>query len=58
MTTDLQRIPEFLGSKQTLKVYNLKGQLLKDTKGMTIEDIKQTLPKGIYIINGQKTIIK
>ncbi|MBO7139067.1 MAG: leucine-rich repeat protein [Prevotella sp.] len=40
-----------------IKVYNLKGQMLKHQEG-TEEDIKKHLPKGLYIINGKKIIVR
>lgn len=42
----------------TLSVYNLKGQMMKTTEGMTMEEIRKRLPKGIYIVNGKKMMIK
>ena len=42
----------------TLSVYNLKGQMMKTTEGMTMEEIRKKLPKGIYIVNGKKMMIK
>ena len=43
--------------KLMIKVYNLKGQMLKHREG-TEEDIKKHLPKGLYIINGKKIIVR
>lgn len=43
--------------KLMIKVYNLKGQMLKHQEG-TEEDIKKHLPKGLYIINGKKIIVR
>ncbi|MCR5198921.1 MAG: hypothetical protein K6D55_09110 [Prevotella sp.] len=42
----------------TLSVYNLKGQMMKTTEGMTMEEIRKRLPKGIYVVNGKKMMIK
>ena len=42
----------------TLSVYNLKGQMMKTTEGMTMEEIRKKLPKGIYVVNGKKMMIK
>ena len=39
-------------------IYNLKGQLIKTEDGKTLDQVKKTLPSGVYIVNGQKVIIK
>ena len=39
-----------------VKVYNLSGTLVKT--GNNQNEIMKSLPKGVYIINGKKTIIK
>lgn len=39
-----------------LRVYDLNGRMVG--QGTSIEDIKQLLPKGIYVVNHQKIIIK
>ena len=41
-----------------MRVYNLKGLMMKTETGETMEDIKRTLPAGVYIINGHKMIVK
>ena len=56
MTTAIRGIEEIDKVQQTLKVYNLNGQFIK--MGKTLDSLKQELPTGIYIINGQKVIIK
>lgn len=43
-------------SQLSVKVYNLRGQLVKT--GASIEEIKQGLPAGVYIVNNKKIIIK
>ena len=39
-----------------VKVYNLSGTLVKT--GNNQNEVMKSLPKGVYIINGKKTIIK
>ena len=39
-----------------VKVYNLSGTLVKT--GNNEDDVMKDLPKGVYIINGKKTIVK
>ena len=56
MTTAIRGIQEIEDRDQTIKVYNLNGQCIK--KGTSIEEVKQGLPAGLYIINNKKIIIK
>ena len=56
MTTAIRGIEEIDNVQQTLKVYNLNGQCIKT--GQSMESLKHELPSGIYIIKGQKIIIK
>jgi hypothetical protein len=58
MTTDIRDIMEMYDEEKDVRVYNLKGQLIKTEEGKTLEQVKKTLPSGVYIINGQKLIIK
>ena len=44
--------------KMMIKVYNLKGQMVKHQQDGTEEDIKKHLPKGLYIVNGKKLIVR
>ena len=51
--------------KLMIKVYNLKGQMMKSTTNasgdarapQSMEEMKKSLPAGIYIINGKKMIV-
>ena len=56
MTTAIRGVEEKENGQQTLKVYNLNGQCIKT--GQSEESLKHELPSGIYIIKGQKIIIK
>ena len=58
MTTGIHDIMEMIDEQKDVKVYNLKGQLIKTEDGKTLEHVKKTLPSGMYIVNGQKLIIK
>lgn len=55
MTTAIRGI-EILAKEETLKVYDLSGKLLR--VGISLEDMKQGLPAGVYIVNHQKIMIK
>ena len=52
--------------KLMIKVYNLKGQMMKSTTNasgdarapQSMEEMKKSLPARIYIINGKKMIVK
>ena len=41
-----------------ISIYNLKGQLMRSKTEDDTEEIKQALPAGVYIINGQKLIVR
>jgi len=41
-----------------MHVYNLKGLMMNTEDGKSMEEIKRTLPSGVYIINGHKMIVK
>ena len=40
--------------ENTHDIYSIDGRLL--FKNMTVSDAFQSLPKGIYIVNGQKVV--
>ena len=44
--------------QMSMRVYNLKGLMMKTKEGKSMEEIKQTLPSGVYIVNGHKMIVK
>ena len=58
MTTGIHDIMEMLDEQKGVRVYNLKGQLIKTEDGKSLDQVKKTLPAGVYIVNGQKMIIK
>ena len=55
MTTAIKGI-EIVANEETLKVYDLSGKLLR--VGTSLEEMKQGLPAGVYIVNHQKIMIK
>ena len=56
MTTAIRGIEEIDNGQQTLKVYNLNGQCIKT--GSSMDELKQELPSGLYIINNKKIIVR
>ena len=58
-TTGIDEIPTTDMKDGIHKVYNLNGQLLKQTNSQQelVETLK-LLPAGVYVVNGKKTIIK
>ena len=56
MTTAIKGVEEIANGQQTLKVYNLNGQCIKT--GSSMDELKQELSTGLYIINNKKVIIK
>ena len=57
-TTGIRDIMEMYDEQKGVRVYNLKGQLIKTEDGKSLDQVKKTLPAGVYIVNGQKVIIK
>jgi hypothetical protein len=55
MTTTIRGI-EIVANEEIMKVYDLSGKLLR--VGISLEDMKQELPAGVYIVNHQKIMIK
>jgi len=55
MTTTIRGI-EIVANEEIMKVYDLSGKLLR--VGTSLEDMKQGLPAGVYIVNHQKILIK
>jgi hypothetical protein len=58
MTTGIRDIIEMLDEQKGVRVYNLKGQLIKVDEDKSIDEVIKMLPSGVYIVNGQKLIIK
>lgn len=47
------------GDGQPIRIYNMKGMLMRSaTEDGSIEEMKRTLPAGVYIINRRKVIVK
>ncbi len=43
---------------QTMSVYSLSGQMVKQTNVKAGENIAVSVPAGLYIVNGKKIIVK
>ena len=58
-TTGIDEIPTTDMKDGIHKVYNLNGQLLKQTNSQQeLNETLRQLPAGVYVVNGKKTIIK
>ena len=58
MTTGIEDMSVMMDESKGLRIYNLKGQLIKVEQDKGIDDVKNSLPAGVYIVNGKKLIIK
>ena len=58
MMTGIREIMEMLVEQKCVRVYNLKGQLIKVDEAKSIDEVIKALPSGVYIVNGQKLIAK
>ena len=58
MTTGIEDMAVLMDEIKGLRIYNLKGQLIKVEQDKDIDDVKNSLPAGVYIVNGKKLIIK
>jgi len=56
MTTSIKGIAEMTDDAQTIRVYDLRGVLVKTAS--TMEEAQRGLETGIYVVNGKKIIIK
>ena len=56
MTTSIKGVAEMKDETQAVRVYDLRGVLVKTAFSM--KEAQQGLERGIYVINGKKTIIK
>ena len=56
MTTGIKGVAEMKDETQAVRVYDLRGVLVKTASSM--KEAQQGLERGIYVINGKKTIIK
>ena len=58
-TTGIDEIPTTDMKDGTHKIYNLNGQLVKQTKSQQeLDETLKQLPAGVYVVNGKKTIVK
>ena len=58
MTTGIEDISVMLDDTKGQRVYDLKGQLIISDTDRSIDEIRKSLPAGVYIVNGKKLIIK
>ena len=58
MATGIIDLISALSDEGVLRIYNLKGQLMKIEEGRNQQEVLKNLPAGVYIVNGQKIIIK
>jgi hypothetical protein len=56
MTTSIKGVAEMKDETQAVRVYDLRGVLVRTASSM--KEAQQGLERGIYVINGKKTIIK
>ena len=45
-----------MANREFVDVYNLQGGV--DARRMPVKDLKKRLPRGVYIIEGRKVVIK
>ena len=58
-TTGIGEIPTTDMKDGIHKIFNLNGQLLKQTKSQQeLDETLKQLPAGVYVVNGKKTIVK
>ena len=57
MTTGIRDINE-IWNGNVVRIYNLSGQMLMIEENKNLDEIKQLLSAGVYIVNGKKLIIK
>ena len=46
------------GDEERISVYNMKGMMMKTNTGDSMEEIRRSLPAGVYIINKRKVLVK
>ena len=44
--------------EERISVYNMKGMMMKTKTGDSMEEIRRSLPAGMYIINKRKVLVK
>jgi len=45
-----------MANREFVDVYNLQGGVV--ARGMPVKELKKRLPRGVYIIEGRKVVIK
>jgi len=58
MATGIEDISVLMDESKGLRIYNLKGQLIKVEQDKSLDEVRRSLPAGVYIVNGKKLIIK
>lgn len=58
MATGIEDMSVLMDESMGLRIYNLKGQLIKVEQDKSLDEVRRSLPAGVYIINGKKLIIK
>ena len=53
-----QSIVATSSNKPTMGIYTIAGQRIIPRMGMTDEELLQRLPAGVYIVNGEKVVVK
>jgi len=56
-TTEILGIEELIDEKR-VNVYSINGQKRKVVGDESMDELKRTLPAGVYIINGKKVIVR
>ena len=44
--------------EERISAYNMKGMMMKTNTGYSMEEIRRSLPAGVYIINKRKVLVK
>ena len=55
-TTDIDVIPMDCSTDRVIKIFSIGGQCVAKVRNEEFERYWQTLPAGVYIVNGKKTI--
>ena len=56
-TTSIKLLVNDMGGGP-VSIFSLNGNKLAETQGAGLKQVLNTLPKGIYIVNGQKIVVK
>jgi hypothetical protein len=58
LVTGIDDISAMIDERAVIRVYLPSGQLVVAEKDKSLDEVKAQLPAGVYIVNGQKLIIK